>query len=112
MENCGKLNLETGNSLNFLNCMTNSVYYMHNEEIPQFSNKLKVIITSGLRRFISSKEIFPCSRFLLFQYIQYITMREHMNRVDVFLMTSCQLHLGRCQQHPECKMLDLEATLK
>ena len=30
---------------------------MHNKEIPQFSNKLKVTITSGLRRFISSKEI-------------------------------------------------------
>ena len=40
-------------------------YYMHNEEMPQFSKKLKVIITSGLRRFISSKEIFPCSQFYL-----------------------------------------------
>ena len=40
-----------------------TIYYMHNEEIARFSNKLKVIITSGLRRFISSAEIFPCSRF-------------------------------------------------
>ena len=39
------------------------VYYMHNKEIWRFLNKLKAIITSGLRRFISSKEIFPPSRF-------------------------------------------------
>ena len=35
-----------------------------------------------------------------------------MNHVDVLLMTSRQLHLGRCQQRSECKTLDLEATLK
>ena len=35
---------------------------MHNEEVPRFLKKLKVIITFGLGRFISSKEIFPCSR--------------------------------------------------
>ena len=39
------------------------IYYMHNEEIPRFLKKLKVIITSGLGRFIFSKEIFLCSRF-------------------------------------------------
>ena len=39
------------------------IYYMHNKEIWWFLNKLKAIITSGLRRFISSKEIFPPSRF-------------------------------------------------
>ena len=41
----------------------NLLYYMHNKEIPWFPNKLKVIITSGLGRFISSKKIFPSSRF-------------------------------------------------
>ena len=42
------------------------VCYLQNEEIPRFQNKLKVIITSGLRRFISSKEIIPCSQFYFF----------------------------------------------
>ena len=39
------------------------VYYMHNKEIRRFLNKLKAIITSGLGRFTSSKEIFPPSLF-------------------------------------------------
>ena len=40
-----------------------NIYYMHSEEIWRFFNKLKAIITSGLRRFISSKEIFLPSQF-------------------------------------------------
>ena len=40
-----------------------TIYYMHNKKISRFLNKLKAIITSGLRKFISSKEIFPPSRF-------------------------------------------------
>ena len=35
------------------------LYYMLNKEISGFLNKLKVIITSGLRRFISSNKMFP-----------------------------------------------------
>ena len=42
---------------------TRSLYYMHNKEIWWFLNKLKALITSGLRRFISSKEIIPPGRF-------------------------------------------------
>ena len=44
----------------FALCIT--IYYMHNKEIWRFFNKLKAIITSGLRRFSSAKEIFPPSR--------------------------------------------------
>ena len=45
-----------------------NIYYLHNKEIWRFLNKLKEIITSCLRGFIFSKEIFPRSRFYFFQY--------------------------------------------
>ena len=64
-------------------------YYMHNKEIPRFPNKLKVIITSGLRRFISSKEIFPCSQFY---FSNAIHIYKHLSHSDVFMM-SRQLRL-------------------
>ena len=56
---------------------------MHNEEIRQFLNKLKTIITSGLGRFISPKEIFPPSRF----YFSNANAGIFESRRRVFLMT-------------------------
>ena len=43
--------------------LNKQIYYMHNEEIRRFLNKLKAIITSGLGGFISSKEIFLPNQF-------------------------------------------------
>ena len=52
------------------------LYYMHNKEIPRFPNKLKVMITSGLRRLISSKEIFPLSQFYFSNAIRILYKRR------------------------------------
>ena len=49
----------------------------------RFLNKLKVIITSGLGRFISSKEIFPPSRFYFSNAIVLCLAWEHLRHVDV-----------------------------
>ena len=88
-----------------LPCCLNRVYYMHNKEIWRFLNKLDAIITSGLRRFISSKEIFPPSRFYFFNAIVLCEAREHLTYC--FDVTSIV-----CQQRSECKTLESEETLK
>ena len=78
-----------------------TLYYMHNKEIPWFPNKLKVIITSGLGRFISSKKIFPSSRFYFSN-----TVRIY-KRGNIWVTLTWRL--GRSQQRSECKTLDLKA---
>ena len=62
----------------------NILYYMHNEEMPRFSNKLKVIITSGLRRFISANEIyFSGSTFPMHSvHTKAGTLESHCSVVD------------------------------
>ena len=62
------------------------IYYMHNKEISGFLNKLKGIITSGLRRFISCKEIFLPSRFYFSNAIAACKVREHLHHVDVLFL--------------------------
>ena len=53
-------------------------FILHNKEISHFLNKLKAIITSGLRRFISSKEIFPPSQFYFSNAIILCKAQEHL----------------------------------
>ena len=86
---------------------SDAIYYMHNEEIWRFLNKLKAIITSGLGRFISSKEIFPPSRF----YFSNANAGIFESRRRVCL-TSRHYESTVCQQRSECKTLDSEEPLK
>ena len=67
-----------------------SIYYMHNKEMPWFSNKIKVIISFGLERFISSKEIFPSSRFYFSNSNPYIYKRGNI------LVTCCLCRHVNC----------------
>ena len=81
----------TGNSektLKSLFPVNIDIYYMHKKEIWRFLNKLKAIITFGLRRFISSKEIFLPSRFYFSNAIVLCQAREHLSHADVFFLTS------------------------
>ena len=89
-----------------------SKYYMHNEEIWRFLNKLKAIITSGLGRFISSKEIFPPSRFYFSNAIVLSYAREYMSHVDVSFWRHVIMTSTVCQQRSECKTLDSVEPLK
>ena len=89
-----------------------SKYYMHNEEIWRFLNKLKAIMTSGLGRFISSKEIFLPSRFYFSIAIVLSNAREYLSHVDVSFWRHVIKTSTVCQQRSECKTLDSEEPLK
>ena len=83
---------------------------MHNKEIPRFPNKLKVIFTSGLRRFISSKEIFPCSRFYFSSAI-CIYKRKNIWVMVTYCLWRHVISISEDVNNVENARLDFEATL-
>ena len=93
-------------------CYRNHIYYMQNEEIWRFLNKLKAIITSGLGRFISSKEIFLPSRFYFSNAIVLSYAWEYLSHVDVSFWRHVIMTSTVCKQRSECKTLDSEEPLK
>ena len=83
------------------------LYYMHNEEIWRFLNKLKAIITSGL------EDLFPLRKYFLLAGSTFpMQTREYLSHVDVSFWRQVIMTSIVCQQRSECKTLDSEKPLK